>query len=249
MYPISKPEEFNIVKKIICSIHGALWFLDQIENSKSEQIFVDNLNDIKTVVMITNSSEYFFAGVFNEDFLIAALHKIQSEYVIKSEDKVGFFYSTSEEWKNHIKTIMEPYKDQKYGNFLIRRFYQLNLMLFQLSKEKLVDLEPGYQLVLNEGDSFSATITYQNKDIAFCKDNGQALGIMDLDVYVDPNHRRKGLAQICVSQVIDYCIEKHILPQWGCWNVNVASCNLAQKLGFELIAEEEVVFANYENIL
>lgn len=66
---------------------------------------------------------------------------------------------------------------------------------------------------------------------------------MDFNVFTHPDHRNKGLALICCSKLIDHCIEHDIVPQWGCWTVNIPSCNLAEKLGFDITAETQVNFA------
>jgi RimJ/RimL family protein N-acetyltransferase len=53
----------------------------------------------------------------------------------------------------------------------------------------------------------------------------------------------KGLAIQCCARLIDYCLEKCLIPQWGCWTANIPSCKLAEKPGFEVTAEMQVNFA------
>lgn len=58
-------------------------------------------------------------------------------------------------------------------------------------------------------------------------------GILELGMETFPEYRGKGLAQLVCSALIDYCMDHNYEPVWSCRLENVASYNLAQKLGFE----------------
>jgi GNAT superfamily N-acetyltransferase len=58
-------------------------------------------------------------------------------------------------------------------------------------------------------------------------------GVLELGMETFPEYRGKGLAQLVCSALIDYCIGHNYEPVWSCRLENIASYNLAQKLGFE----------------
>lgn len=63
---------------------------------------------------------------------------------------------------------------------------------------------------------------------AFLVDNKLEFGIETL-----PAFRGKGIAKQTCSRLIDYCLAHDLEPVWACRLENVASFQLAQKLGFE----------------
>ncbi len=56
---------------------------------------------------------------------------------------------------------------------------------------------------------------------------------LELGIETAPEFWGQGLAlQVCTA-LIDYCLEKNLIPVWSCRDENTASVRLAQKLGFE----------------
>ncbi|MCG8409826.1 MAG: GNAT family N-acetyltransferase [Bacteroidales bacterium] len=55
---------------------------------------------------------------------------------------------------------------------------------------------------------------------------------LELGMETTPEFRGKGYAQYACSALIDYCLINNYEPIWACSLKNVASYNLAQKLGF-----------------
>jgi GNAT superfamily N-acetyltransferase len=67
---------------------------------------------------------------------------------------------------------------------------------------------------------------------AFILDNKLELGIETIEEF-----RGRGFAYYTCSSLIEYCIENDYEPVWACKLENTASLRLAQKLGFEPVAE------------
>jgi len=57
--------------------------------------------------------------------------------------------------------------------------------------------------------------------------------LLEIGIETSDSHRGKGYALAACSALIDYCIENHMEPVWGCKLENTASYLLAQKLGFQ----------------
>jgi RimJ/RimL family protein N-acetyltransferase len=58
-------------------------------------------------------------------------------------------------------------------------------------------------------------------------------GILEIGIETAPGYRGKGLARAACAALIDYCIEKGYEPVWSCRLQNIASYELAKKLGFK----------------
>jgi RimJ/RimL family protein N-acetyltransferase len=53
-----------------------------------------------------------------------------------------------------------------------------------------------------------------------------------IDIETEASHRRKGYAEAVAKAFIAECVERHFQPYWDCMAENVASAQLAEKLGF-----------------
>ena len=65
---------------------------------------------------------------------------------------------------------------------------------------------------------------------AFVHDDMLEIGIETVEKY-----RGYGFAEFTCCKLIDYCLERELVPVWSCRFENTASYKLAQKLGFEPI--------------
>lgn len=230
------------------SIEGALWFVEQVKSGHGS-IFVNDENDFKTAFMTTDSSEYFFVGEYKEPFLIEAITYIKQQIIPHHNEPIGFFYFDSNQWQQALLDKLADYEDPRYSRYLTRQYYRLNVPYYQSLKKTRNLLDPMYQMSIEKENTLSAKVYYQSIEIAHAIDNGQALGVMDIDVYTHPEHRKQGLALLTTTTLIDHCLEKGIIPQWGCWTVNEASVSLAKKLGFQIASEVKVIFANFEEFI
>jgi len=72
--------------------------------------------------------------------------------------------------------------------------------------------------------SFSLTLAVTNK-------------FMELGVWTKKSHRRKGFSFACSKALIDRIFSERKIPVWGAERGNIASMNLARKLGFQKVYE------------
>ena len=63
---------------------------------------------------------------------------------------------------------------------------------------------------------------------AFVHEDKLEIGIETVEKY-----RGSGFAELTCCKLIDYCLERELIPVWSCRFENTASYKLAQKLGFE----------------
>ncbi len=63
---------------------------------------------------------------------------------------------------------------------------------------------------------------------------------IEVEIDTNPLHRKKGYATIVGAKLVKYCLENNLTPHWDA--MNSISCKIAQKLGYELEKEYEVLF-------
>ena len=237
-----KHEDIQKVKPLFDTIFGSSWFVEQVKQGIGA-IYIQDKNG-KTAVMVTPSSEYFFVGLYDDDFLKEALNHIQTHIIPQLEDPIGFFYYGSTLWHDGLVRWLEQPIDPEYGRYLTRQYYRLNVDKYEECKRQLRPLDDHYQIRI-ESDPYKASIRYQQAVVGFAINNGLSDGIMDIDVYTHEDHRKKGLALHTTTKLIDHALLHGWTPQWGCWSVNMASVGLAKKLGFELLDSQLVIFVSY----
>lgn len=235
---------YDLMKSMFAEIPGCLWMIEGMEERKFGRIFVDRLPNPQTAYIETPYFFYYVGGVFDRVFLDDVINHIVTNLIPDNEIRPVFLFSTNQKWKGEIEKRLKAYNQSTFGPYLIRRLHHLNKDLYTKMKESIMVLPDEYTVeVGHENGESSVRAYYHNIEVCICHDGGQGQGFMDFNVYTHPDHRNKGLASICCSTLIDYCMEHDIVPQWGCWTVNVPSCKLAHKLGFEIYAETQVNFA------
>jgi GNAT superfamily N-acetyltransferase len=237
-------KQYDLVKSMFVEIPGCLWNIAVMEERNFGKIFVDNLLNPQTAFVDNPYPLYYFGGDFSKSFLDNTINHILSDIIHGNKEKVVFIFSSNQQWKDEIERCLQPYNSSNFGSYLTRRLYHLNEKAYIKLKETFKALLGEYTIELQcENRKITVKALFNGEEVCHCKDGGQGLGFMDFELFTHPNHRNKGLAQICCSKLIDYCIEHDIKPQWSCWSVNVPSCKLAVKLGFEITSETRANFA------
>ncbi|NGM80937.1 GNAT family N-acetyltransferase [Paenibacillus sp. 7124] len=236
--------QYDLIKPMLAEIPGCLWNVDVLEKRKLGNVYVDRLPYPQATYIETPYFLYYAGGVFNKVFLDDVINHILADLIPDNEARPVFLFSTSQEWKDEIEKRLTTYNRSDFGPYLTRRLHHLNKDSYEKFKKSLLPLPDEYTVIISHENGESIVRAYCNDiEVCACHDGGQGLGLMDFNVFTHPYHRHKGLASICCSKLIDHCIEQDIVPQWGCWTVNVPSCNLAEKLGFQITAETQVNFA------
>ncbi|MGD9909886.1 MAG: GNAT family N-acetyltransferase [Candidatus Izemoplasmatales bacterium] len=225
----------------------AKWFLEYIQTHQNGHVFVDNIISISSFLILTPSLEIFYGGNYSENFMFDSIEHIKTNILPFNEDKLAFFYPLNDIWKNHLIADLSPYTYPEFGQLIIRRIHQLNLEKYHRYKEVLKVLSSDYQFQEDfQSKEYRIKILFEGKEIGYAMNAGEAMNIVDIDVFVDEHHRRKNVSSHACVLFIDHYNNIGKAVQWGCFTVNQASCNMAVKLGFEISSEAEVILANFE---
>lgn len=115
-------------------------------------------------------------------------------------------------------TIVETdslYFEQIQGSVIPLKFWD--------SANDFIQKGKGFTLLHNSEIASTAYSAFVHEDML-------EIGIETVEKY-----RGFGFALLTCSKLIDYCLERELIPVWSCRFENAASYKLAQKLGFEPI--------------
>jgi RimJ/RimL family protein N-acetyltransferase len=56
---------------------------------------------------------------------------------------------------------------------------------------------------------------------------------IELGLATDPDHRGRGYATLTAAACLEYCTGNGLEPHWHCWEDNLPSIRVAEKVGFE----------------
>ena len=79
-------------------------------------------------------------------------------------------------------------------------------------------------------------------NILVCATGAPDIPFMD-DIITEPgidtltNYRSKGYAKAACAKYLEYALAQNETPIWTCWHYNMASCKLAEKLGYKHFCE------------
>lgn len=91
--------------------------------------------------------------------------------------------------------------------------------------------------------SFGFVALIEGKIIGCCYAAGVGFKKAEIDIFVDENYRKENLGYALGVAFINECIKIGLTPNWDCYSNNLASLELANKLGFK-----EHIRYNFYNI-
>ena len=165
------------------------------------------------------------------------------------------FYCDTNVWEAKLDMILSGRSIHKAS----RRFYQYDRLKFDWRRQiplgceiKRID-EPlleskafeNVDQVIGWVRSFwRSNQDFVKKGVGYCLIKEKTIASWCLSVYVSdtnhefgvatvPEYRRQGLATLVASACVEHCEENKFTPHWHCWNDNLGSIMVAQKIGFK----------------
>lgn len=247
--------EFGKVSKLAEQINYEKEYPFSIVNGMQDgRIFVDNVNNIKTVLLWHYCGFAYLVGKPNDIFVDTAIKLMMREV---KENQQRFILQVDN------KQLEVFFKSQKG----IANSQRMN---FDINRKKLPldNLKVGEELSLKEVDedillnlkgriipSFSWSHPAQflrygkgycvmhKNDVASCAFSA-AIGGNSIDIGVETNekYRGLGLGKIVALQMVNYILSVGAQPVWACHINNIASRKLAESIGFELSNVHSIFF-------
>jgi RimJ/RimL family protein N-acetyltransferase len=158
------------------------------------------------------------------------------------------------EWETHLPELLAGWQPEK----TYRRLYLLKQIGFNYRQ----NLQPGYAIerisqqllqsdllnreqVLGWIESFwASTADFLERGFGYCLVNRYAITSWSLSVFTSDNRfelgvatgedfRRQSHASLASAACLEHCLQNELIPEWHCWEDNLPSVRLAEKVGFE----------------
>lgn len=80
---------------------------------------------------------------------------------------------------------------------------------------------------------FGYCLTKENEILSWCISAYASGKDYELRVATHPSHQDIGLATLVAAACVEHCSQHELTPHWHCWNDDLASISVAERLGFE----------------
>lgn len=259
---------FNKVTDLFKGLEYNLSIFSVINKINPGRIFVNDADNPTAALLISPEGMYFTGdakdNAFNCELNNVLKYDIFKKALEKSDVDYMVFYS-SNEWENSFKDIFNslyPIEDD-------RRYLELEIGEFDIvevsENVKKIDREMLLDNNLKEIDDIRETIIENWSSIDnFLKNGFGYVYIIDggivsrcitdcvvedrceLGVETEKDYRKKGYCTQVVIAALNYCKGNNIKNVgWHCWDNNIPSYKLAEKVGFEQKRDIKVYFGWY----
>jgi len=263
--------QYNRIKKLITDIDLQIMCLGIINQDIEGQIWVDNVSNPQTAMMIDNIYVIYLLGNPNNKKFNKGAGEIIHNYIIPKQLEhkeihrewiVDYF---ADEWKAKITKEMK-----------LRNEFEVNLWHYKLKKFQLPNyrelIPPNFELIQVDEEfltrtylknhssvayvlknrwrskedffdrSFIFCLVKDDKDIAsFVMGDWSTENYRVIGIETDESYRKQGLATIVTAAAAEYCINRNLDLRWFCSAQNIGSWKTAEKVGFRKIREQTIL--------
>jgi RimJ/RimL family protein N-acetyltransferase len=80
---------------------------------------------------------------------------------------------------------------------------------------------------------FGFCVVRENVILSWCLSVFVSGRNFEFGIATAPDHRRQGFATLAAAACVEHCVENNGMPHWHCWEDNIPSIKVAEKVGFE----------------
>lgn len=95
---------------------------------------------------------------------------------------------------------------------------------------------------------FGFCLLHEDTIVSWCLAEYLSGGNCGVGIETDESYRNRGVATLTASAFVDYCVANGITPYWDCWDSNLPSAAVAEKVGFEMAARYAVYFGWFNEV-
>ena len=272
-----KSKEFDRAISLFQGFDYSLSLRAAIEGNNPGRIFVDNIDSPRTAFALTVEG-YLLAGDYEEPGILEALRLFWKEKIFTGEVFVNGDESLSlavypEAWENKLPILIPTHEIEKLPRYHylcqeVKLDWRKNLpegyTLRRVDREMLANSESFFSKPLQDWNpirdmwfteddylikGISYCILHENRAVAWCSPDCVAGDQIDVGIYTDPAHRKRGLAAAVVAATVEGCFQHgYRKVGWHCNAENIASWKTAEKVGFERNREYAYYYLIYDLI-
>lgn len=260
------------IQALLNSNKKSFVFQSIIDGYTQGQIYVNSLDKPELYVVMDGGNFVLYIGgetddanVYKECLKFIEEHILTNELKEKFNDHIIISYSSDifkKELKNVFKeSVVHESVKSLYGYDITHNTQRtlehdfceikaidlevLNSELKNLSelKDEIKGMWGSIKPFIKHGFGYCAV--RENKLLSWCtaefiSDNSCGIGIETVE-----DEQGKGIGTLVASKFVDKCIEKDLIPHWDSWLKNFPSVKIAQKVGFDLIEDYEVIVVKF----
>jgi RimJ/RimL family protein N-acetyltransferase len=254
-----KEDEYRNVRSLYSKLRFNLVVDSIVDGNTPAWVFVDHKKMPRTAALWNKQDALLLAGdVENEEFNLAFGEQLIQKIIPDARQRYIpeiSFYCDSNVWESRLGSLLKVRSAEKVS----RRYYVFAGLRTDWRKQIPFGAEIrriDEALLGNDGlgnieqvVGWVRSFWHSNQDFirtgfGYCLLKEEVVASWCLSVYVSgmdyelcvatvPEYRRQGLATLTASACVGYCEENGLRPHWHCWNDNVGSIAVAEKIGFE----------------
>ena len=270
-----KKDQYHKVLKLLSQVDIQINCLGVINQDIDGKIWVDNVSNPKTAMLIDNIWVIYLLGSSeNQEFNIEA-GKIIRNYIFPRKiadvdvDREWVLNYYSDSWISKIESELKlvnwfhvdiwhyKHADLKYSSWReqIPEGYKVEKVDEEfLSRTYLKNHEKITNWIYQR---WKTPLDYFNRGFCFCliKEDKEIVSRARADwstenyilmhIITDESYLRQGYATIVTAAAAEYCKQKDIDLRWFCVSDNIASWKTAEKVGFQKIGEQRIIIGEF----
>jgi len=256
------PTEFASILPLLAGIQQNVLPYAICEGTNPGRVIVDRPNDPHIALIWSTVGYYFLAGDPSSAGDLSTLQRALIEMFIPASiaggEKSLLLVLSTAGWKEYLPALLP---DRKIFE-IFRRPFRFDPARFAALENWRGRIPAGFQLVPVEQSlaeqvgvlaSWASVDDFLHNGIGFAVLDGEELACLCTSVFASRDrveisvdtaekYRRKGLATIAASALIEECLRRGKTPNWECFWENELSTVLAGKLGFQTLPDYPVYY-------
>lgn len=254
-----EPQSYWRVQSLYANLRYNLVVDSIFDGNTPAWVYVDDPNQPETALMWNTQDAILVAGRPDQVDVNLAFHQFILEQLIPDAKKryvpeLSLYYS-AQKWDKMIDILLKGLQHQK----ALRRYYtsvhpkidwrlkihpdcemkSINLSI--LKNERMGNVEQVRRWVLSFwgsmedflGTGFGYCLLYQGIIISWCLSVYASENHYELGVATIPGFQYQGYATLVAAACVEHCAVNRFVAHWHCWEDNLASIAVAEKVGFE----------------
>ncbi len=257
------------VKPMFKSFNHQIIIHSVLEGNTIGDIFVDDINDPKSVVLYGINFEVLVAGEPQNKNFNKNLHQLIINKFLPNIRKKGLpiinLYYDSEQWK---QVLEREIIDQMEATTVKKRFYTLDETKGLQSQKPLQDkvlIKPINEQLLKNSLFKNLDLVKQwihvawpsedhffEKGIGYCVVEDDTIASwclslfatnnqFELGLMTDEAYRKKGYAKAVALSCVNFCVDHNKKPVWNCDDENTGSILIAESVGLKKVLNYNVL--------
>jgi GNAT superfamily N-acetyltransferase len=271
------PQHFEKARSLFDGFDYSLSIRAMLEGNSPGRIFVDNVERPCTAFALTVEG-YLLTGDHTDPAVLEGLRRLLAEQIFTGQVYVNGDESMSlavhpPTWETQLPSLIPTHDAEKLARYHYlcravhydwRQHLPEGYSVQRVDRSVLSDPQIFFPEALrdwfnieemwgsldnffNRGVSFCAL--HENQVVAWCTPDCVADDRIDVGIFTDPEHRRRGLASIAVAATVEHCLSSGFSAVgWHCNAENVASWKTAEKVGFVRNREYAYFYYMYDPI-